>query len=65
MSEENGQIMNAIASSEELEIFKTELIKDMIDYKWQAFAQNTHRIGALMHCSYIIILMYYIVQIFL
>jgi hypothetical protein len=40
MSEKNGQIMNAIAGSEELEIFKTDLIKDMIDYKWNAFAQT-------------------------
>jgi hypothetical protein len=40
MSEENGKIMKAIADSEELEIFKTELIIDLVDYKWQAFAQN-------------------------
>ena len=34
MSEENGQLIGAIAQSDELEIFKTELIRDMVDYKW-------------------------------
>ena len=34
MSQERGSLMDAIADSEELEIFKTDLIKDMLDYKW-------------------------------
>ena len=65
MSEKNGQIMNAIASSKEISIFQTDLIKDMIDYKWKAFAQSTHFFGATVHITYVIVLMYYIVQIFL
>jgi len=34
VSEENGQLMNAIAGSEELPIFMTDLCKDIIDYRW-------------------------------
>ena len=31
--------MQAIQESNELTIFETELVKDLIDYKWQKFAQ--------------------------
>ena len=34
LSNEDGTIMEAIANSEELEIFETEAVKDLIDYKW-------------------------------
>jgi hypothetical protein len=65
MSEENGQLIGAIAGSDELSIFETDLIKDMVDYKWQEFAQSKHRFAACVHISYITTMMCYIVQIFL
>jgi hypothetical protein len=34
VSEEDGDLMSAIADSNELSIFETDLIRDMIDYKW-------------------------------
>uniref|UniRef100_A0A7S3ILI3 Ion transport domain-containing protein n=1 Tax=Strombidium inclinatum TaxID=197538 RepID=A0A7S3ILI3_9SPIT len=60
MSENDGSITEAISSSEELEIFKTDVVKDMLDYKWQAFAQRQHRIGAFIHTIYVIVLILYI-----
>jgi len=41
------------------------LIKDIIDYKWNAFAQSIHQVGATVHITYVAVLMYYIVEIFL
>lgn len=38
LSDEDGTIMEAIANSDELEIFTTEAVQDLIDYKWQAYA---------------------------
>ena len=38
VSEENGQLMEAIAGSTELSIFTTDLVMDLIDFKWQRFA---------------------------
>lgn len=35
MSEEDGTIMDAIANSEELSIYETDLVKDLIDFKWK------------------------------
>lgn len=34
VKEESGNIINAIANSDELSIFQTDLVKDMLDYKW-------------------------------
>jgi len=65
MAEDEGTIMEAIAGSEELDIYKTRLVMDIIDYKWDTFGFATHRIGALMHFTYIIVLQTYISKIFL
>jgi len=34
--------MDALADSDELEIFKTDLIIDIIDFKWNRFAKRVH-----------------------
>jgi hypothetical protein len=34
--------MDVISESEELEIFKTDLIIDVIDFKWNRFAKRVH-----------------------
>jgi len=65
MSEEDGTLMNAVANSEELPIFKTDLIMDMIDYKWETFARRQHLIGLFVHLIYIIVLILYINRTFL
>ena len=57
--------MNAIANSTELSIFKTDIIQDVLDYKWQTYAMSTHIIGALCHFGYVFSLMWYIQEIFL
>ena len=65
VSEEDGQLMGAIQDSDELEIFETELVKDLIDYKWQRFAQKQHMFAACIHITYVICLIVYINKIFL
>lgn len=65
MSEEDGTLMNAVANSDELPIFKTDLIMDMIDYKWETFAKRQHLIGLFIHVIYVIVLILYINRTFL
>jgi len=62
---EDGTIMNAVANSDELRIFETDMIKEMIDYKWTSFARNIHYLGAFMHLLYIITLILYVNHTFL
>jgi maltodextrin utilization protein YvdJ len=53
LSNEDGTLMEAIANSEELEIFDTDAVKDLIDYKWQAYANQIHMFGFLFHVGYV------------
>jgi hypothetical protein len=57
--------MDAIAGSDELSIFHTDLIIDMIDYKWETYALPKHRIGAIFHGFYTVLLWYYVADVFL
>ena len=39
--EEDGEsIIDAVSNSDELEIFETDMIRDMIDYKWKTYARG-------------------------
>jgi hypothetical protein len=40
MSQDSGSLIDAIANSNELEIFKTKVVRDVIDYKWNRFAHT-------------------------
>jgi len=62
---EDGTIMEAVANSDELRIFETDMIKEMIDYKWMNFAMTIHYIGAFTHLCYLLTLLFYINHTFL
>lgn len=57
--------MDAIAGSNELSIFHTDIITDLIDYKWERYALAKHRTGAIVHALYSILLWYYVADVFL
>lgn len=57
MSEEHGQLMQAISESEELEIFETDLVINLIDYKWGQYAKRQHILGFLIHLVYVFTMM--------
>jgi hypothetical protein len=63
--DEDKAMINAIAESEEMDIFETPLIKDYIDFKWERFAFRQHLIGFCFHITYVVTLMYYIAQVYL
>lgn len=60
MSEEDGLLMNAICESDELEIFKSDLIIDLVDFRWNSIAKKVHTIGFCFHLCYILFLSLYI-----
>jgi len=49
MSEKDGQIIEAIANSNELEIFKTKVVKDLVKFKWDQFGYWIHMIMFMVH----------------
>lgn len=60
MSQEDGKLIDAIAESEELAIFETDLVIDLVDFKWEKFAKTVHMRGLLVHITYIMTLTMYI-----
>jgi hypothetical protein len=52
--------MEAIAMSNELEIFRTACVKDLIEFKWNEFARAVHMSGFYFHFGYIFMLAIYI-----
>lgn len=52
--------MKIIAKSDELKIFKTISLKDLIEFKWNEFGMMVHLVGCMMHMCQIAILIFYV-----
>ncbi len=52
--------MDAIAESDEAEIFRTECVIDLIDFKWDAFANSTQRLGVYTNILYSLAMIVYV-----
>lgn len=57
---EGRSLINAIAESEELDLFKTPLVRDFIDARWFGFASLWYKVGICFHIIYAIMLSLYI-----
>ena len=57
--------MDECFRSEELELFNSEAIKDILYFKWKTFATKFHMIGCIMHFAYMFLLFNYIFQIYI
>ena len=45
---------------DELDVFNTDAMTDIIDFKWDAYGMRTHLVGAIMHMAQLGILVFYI-----
>lgn len=52
--------MDICFKSEELEVFNSEAIKDILYFKWKTFATKFHMMGCVMHFAYMFLLFNYI-----
>lgn len=41
-------------------MFEVRLVEDMINFKWEAFALNLHRLGCVMHMFYLVTIILYV-----
>lgn len=56
---EDVDIMGLAIDSEELDIFETDILKQLIDFKWEKYARIHHLIGCLAHLMYMFTLILY------
>jgi len=52
--------MGLLNATEELDIFGTKSVQELITFKWDSYALSHHLIGCFLHFFYLIILMIYI-----
>jgi hypothetical protein len=43
--------MKIVSESEELDIFNTDSINDIIDFKWDSFGRSHHMVGCMNHLA--------------
>ena len=65
MSEEDGQLMEALSLSDEDTMFDCDVVQDLIEYRWNLFGFRYHFIGASIHLVKLIALILYIIYIYL
>lgn len=52
--------MELCTDSDELDIFNEQIIKDLIQFKWDAYARTFHYFGAIMHFQYLVTIIVYV-----
>lgn len=57
---EDVSLMEMCFNSNELELFKTKTIIQLLEFKWESFAFKIHSIGLIMHFFYMTVLFLYI-----
>ena len=65
MSSEDGDIITAIANSDEIKLFTTDAVIDLIDFRWKQFAFKFHSFNVSVHFAYVIYLFFYVKWIFI
>ena len=56
---EDVDMMGLIIDSDELDTFETDIIQQLIDFKWEQYARKHHLIGCMAHLMYMLTLMIY------
>jgi hypothetical protein len=50
----DGNMMDIFGSTEQLEVFKTKVVQDIIRFKWQSYGQYVHQTAASFHIVYVV-----------
>ena len=61
----NSELMNQFANSEEMEIYATKSLNQLIDYKWDSHAQSHHIYNFLTHLLYMFLFILYVITIYM
>lgn len=63
--EDQESIMEIISTSEELEIFNTKCLQDLIEFQWNTYAKWIHYTGASVHMTYVFMFFMYVNQVYI
>jgi hypothetical protein len=57
---EDVSLMNLCGETEELDIFETASLQQVIQFKWDTYGRKHHILGCIMHMLYTVILITYV-----
>ena len=57
--------MSVLQASDDLDMFGTAPIKELVDYKWNGYGFMWHSVGCFFHFLYLILLNIYIFRIYI
>ena len=57
---EDISMVSLLSETEELEVFHTDSIQQMLDYKWETFGKDHHILGCFMHLFYTLMVILYV-----
>ena len=60
----NMDLMDACGNTEELEIFATRTLQDLINFKWDTYASTIHFVMFFFHCIYMIIFSIFVFEMY-
>ena len=61
-SKEDGHdsLMELLANTDDLDIFDTKVVRDLLQYHWDNYALHVHSFGAAMHFLYVLTFFFYV-----
>jgi hypothetical protein len=62
MEQNDVNLLELLAESDELAVFETESVKQLINFKWEKQAYRFHLFSFVMHMAYILNFMFYVYQ---
>ena len=57
---EDVSLMTICGDTEELEVFETDALQQVIQFKWDKYGKNHHLLGCIMHLFYTLIIIIYV-----
>lgn len=57
---EKCSLIQSVGETEELTVFDSKALLDLIDFKWNVYAKYVHQVGLFSHLSYVIVFIIFV-----
>ena len=58
-------MMEILSETDELGIFRTKVVYDLVEFKWNAYGKNVHYLGAFLHLCYNVVFFIYVNEVYI
>ena len=52
--------MDLFGETEQIEVFQTKVVQDLIRFKWTSYGRKVHQLAAIVHLTYVITFLNYL-----